>query len=232
MNDSLQTVQTVLTQAGEIKEKEFSLLEMLTHGGPVGIFVMICLFILFALSLYIFLERFFTIKKFSNKNSSLLNDIKDFIHEGKFDVALDLCKRTHTPEGRILYKGLMRIGKPTRDISDAIENTAQLEIFELEKNVGVLGTISGAAPMLGFLGTVIGMIIAFFATSSQDQASAQMLAGGIYTAMANTASGLIVGLLAYLFYNILVIRIDRTVYSLQLTAIDFLDILNKPVTQP
>ncbi len=231
MNDTLKTVQTVVAQAGEVKTKDFSLLEMLTHGGPVGIFVMICLFALFALSLYIFFERFFTIKKFSNKNSGLLRDVQDLIHEGKIEAALDLCKRTHTPEGRILYKGLMRIGKPTRDISDAIENTAQLEIFELEKNVGVLGTISGAAPMLGFLGTVIGMIIAFFATSSQDQASAQMLAGGIYTAMANTAAGLIVGLLAYLFYNILVIKIDRTVYSLQLTAIDFLDILNKPVTQ-
>ncbi|MGM5630148.1 MotA/TolQ/ExbB proton channel family protein [Apibacter raozihei] len=231
MNDSLKSVQALATQTGEIKTTHFNLIEMLTHGGPVGIFVMICLFALFVISLYIFFERFLTIRKFSNKKSTLLNDVRDFIHEGKIDAALDLCKRTHTPEGRVLYKGIMRIGKPTRDISDAIENTAQLEIFELEKNVGVLGTISGAAPMLGFLGTVVGMIIAFFATSSQDQASAQMLAGGIYSAMANTAAGLIVGLLAYLFYNILVIKIDRFVYSLQLTAIDFLDILNKPVTQ-
>ena len=230
MNDSLKTAEKILAQSGEINEKQFSLLEMFTHGGPIGIFVMICLFLLFMLSLYLFVERFLTLKKFSNKNSSILNDIKDLIHQGNINAALDLCKRTHTPEGRMLYKGLMRIGKPTRDISDAIENTAQLEIFELEKNVGVLGTISGAAPMLGFLGTVIGMIIAFFATSAQDQASAQMLAGGIYSAMANTAAGLIVGLLAYLFYNILVIRIDRSVHALQLTAIDFLDILNKPVT--
>lgn len=230
MNDSLQKIQAVAIQ-GEIKEKSFSLIDMITHGGPIGIFVMICLFLLFMITLYIFFERYFTIKKFSNKNSTLLSDVRDLIHDGKINVALDLCKRTHTPESRILYKGIMRIGKPTRDISDAIENTAQLEIFDLEKNVGVLGTISGAAPMLGFLGTVIGMIIAFFATSSENQASAQMLAGGIYTAMANTAAGLIVGLLAYLFYNILVIKIDKLVYSLQVTAIDFLDILNKPITQ-
>ncbi len=230
MNDSLKTVQTILAQTGEMKAKYYSLLEILIHGGPVSVFVMVCLFVLFMISLYIFFERFFTIKKFSNKNSSLLNNVQDLIHEGKLEAALDLCNRTYTPEGRILYKGLMRVGKPTRDISDAIENTAQLEIFELEKNVGVLGTISGAAPMLGFLGAVIGMIIAFFSLGHQELLNTQMLAEGVYIAMINTAAGLIVGLLAYLFYNILVLKVDRAVYSFQLTAIDFLDILNKPVS--
>lgn len=229
MSYPLQAAQPVLTEP-TVSTKTISLLDMITHGGVIGTFVMIALFALFVISLYIFFERYFTVKKASAKDSSLINDIRDFIHEGKIDAAIELCKRTQTPEARILYKGLIRIGKPTRDISDSIENTAQLEIFDLEKNVGVLGTISGAAPMLGFLGTVIGMIIAFFATSSADQASPKMLAGGIYTAMANTAAGLIVGLLAYLFYNILVLKIDKTIHRLQVTALDFMDILNKPIS--
>jgi len=130
----------------------------------------------------------------------------------------------------MLHKGLMRFGRQTREISDSIENTAQIEIYKLEKNVGILATIAGAAPMLGFLGTVIGMIIAFFAAANQgEQSNPQMLANGIYTAMANTAAGLMVGLTAQLFYNILVVKVDKSIHYLQASANDFLDILNKPI---
>ena len=153
--------------------ESISVLEILTSGGLAGNIIMILLLIFMILAIYIFFERYFVIKKSSHSNSDLINHIRDFVHDGKkyrvrrvYDQNIDLCKRTHTPEARMIQKGLLRIGRPIKDISDSIEQTGQLEIYKLEKNINILATISGAAPMLGFLGTVVGMIMSFFDLSS------------------------------------------------------------------
>lgn len=212
--------------------ESISVLEILTSGGLAGNIIMILLLIFMILAIYIFFERYFVIKKSSHSNSDLINHIRDFVHDGKIESAIDLCKRTHTPEARMIQKGLLRIGRPIKDISDSIEQTGQLEIYKLEKNINILATISGAAPMLGFLGTVVGMIMSFFDLSSsagQTTNLVKAISGGIYTAMGTTAAGLVVGIMAYIFYNLLVTNVGKTVFRLQSSVTDFLDLINKPV---
>ncbi len=230
MNDSLQTVSEVASSA---ETQEFSLIDMITSGGPVGTTIMVILFIMLLVTIYIFFERLFAIRKNKVSSSELVDHVKDFVYDGKIDSALDLTKRTATPEARLLRKGLSRIGRPIKEISDAIENSAQLEVYRLEKNMNVLATIAGAAPMLGFLGTVIGMIQAFQKLASEPAAAdkTQLLSEGIYTAMGTTAFGLIVGLLAYVFYNFLVANVEKTVHGIQTSVTDFLDVINKPIAK-
>jgi biopolymer transport protein ExbB len=208
----------------------FSLWEILFSGGMIGNSIMIAIFLLGILALYIFLERYFFIKRSSKETPNFLENIKDFVQDGKIQTAVDYCKTIDSPEARMIEKGLARVGRPISDISNAMQNQGQLEVSKLEKNLNILASASGAAPMLGFLGTVVGMIMAFFEISNVTGAvSPKLLATGIYTAMATTAVGLFVGIPAYFFYNILVTNVDRLVLKVQTHVNEFLDALNKPL---
>jgi biopolymer transport protein ExbB len=224
----LQTPTQIITTTNE--KQIFSLWEILFSGGLIGNIIMIAIFLLGILALYIFLERFFYIKRASKETPNFLENIKDFVQEGKIQTAVDYCRTIDSPEARMIEKGLARIGRPISDISNAMQNQGQLEIAKFEKNLNILASASGAAPMLGFLGTVVGMIMAFFEISNVTGAvSPKLLASGIYTAMATTAVGLFIGIPAYFFYNILVTNVDRLVLKIQTHVNDFLDALNKPL---
>ena len=211
------------------EESSQSLLSVIAESGPIGLAILVILFVLSFLALYIFIERWFTIKKAAKIDENFMNNIRANVGAGNIAAAKALCQTTDSPVARMVEKGLMRIGKPLRDIDAAIENVGNLEIFRLEKNLSKLATIAGAAPMIGFLGTVIGMVMAFhqLATAS-GQADMGSLAKGIYTAMTTTVAGLIVGIIAYIGYNHLVVKTDKVVHQMESTAMDFLDILNEP----
>ena len=224
----LQTPTQVVNTATE--KHVFSLWEILFSGGIIGNTIMIAIFLTGILALYIFLERYFFIKRASKETPNFLENIKDFVQDGKIQTAVDYCRTIDSPEARMIEKGLARIGRPISDISNAMQNQGQLEVSKLEKNLNILASASGAAPMLGFLGTVVGMIMAFFEISNVTGAvSPKLLASGIYTAMATTAVGLFVGIPAYFFYNILVTNVDRLVLKIQTHVNEFLDTLNKPL---
>lgn len=231
MQDSITTAQrTAGTVNNQSEEQVFSLWEILTSGGLIGNIIMVLIFLLGLLAIYIFFERYFFIKRASKETPNFLENIKDFVHQGKIQTAVDYCKTIDSPEARMIEKGLARVGRPISDISNAMQNQGQLEVSKLEKNLNILASASGAAPMLGFLGTVIGMIMAFFEISNVTGAvSPKLLASGIYTAMATTAAGLFVGIPAYFFYNILVTNVDRLVLKIQTHVNEFLDTLNKPI---
>lgn len=230
MNDSLQAIQNAVKPL--VEEQSFSLWQLVTTGGWFGNIIMLSIFALFLIAIFIFFERLFTIKKSTQTNADLVNHIRDFVHDGKLESAIDYCRRTNSPESRMIQKGLQRIGRPIGEISAAIENTGQLEVYRLEKNINTLATIAGAAPMLGFLGTVIGMIMAFHDMANvEGPVSAKLLSSGIYTAMVTTAAGLIVGIPAYIFYNLLVVKVEKAIYKMQTSVTDFLDILNKPIVK-
>ena len=213
-----------------IEKHVFSLWEILFGGGIVGNIIMIAIFLLGILALYIFLERYFFIKRASKQTPNFLENIKDFVQEGKINTAVDYCKTIDSPEARMIEKGLARIGRPISDISNAMQNQGQLEVSKLEKNLNILASASGAAPMLGFLGTVVGMIMAFFEISNVTGAvSPKLLASGIYTAMATTAVCLFIGIPDYFFYNISVTTVDRLVLTIQTHVNEFLDTLNTPL---
>jgi len=215
--------------ASEQTEETLSILELIGSGGVGGIIIMFTLFVLSAVAVYIFVERYITIKKAAIEDINFMNEIKDFIHDGKLEAAKSLCKSTPTPISRMIEKGVNRIGKPLSDIGTAIENTGKLELFKLEKNLATLATISGAAPMIGFLGTVIGMILAFHQmASSGGNIDVEMLSEGIYTAMVTTVAGLIVGIIAYIGYNLLVAKVEKVVFKMEARTTEFLDILNEP----
>ncbi|MBU2649956.1 MAG: MotA/TolQ/ExbB proton channel family protein [Bacteroidetes bacterium] len=219
-------VNAALTGAGEDPtEITLSVYELVLKGG----WIMAILGVLSIIAIYVFLERYFTISRASRENKNFMNNIRDFIHNGRIDSAVALCKSTDTPIARMIEKGLSRIGRPLNDITAAIENVGKLEISRLEKNVAGLATIAGAAPMLGFLGTVIGMIIAFYDMSmAGNNIDVALLSSGIYQAMVTTVGGLIVGILAYVCYNILVSRIEKVVYILEARSTEFMDLLNEP----
>ena len=211
-------------------EKTLSIIDLIFNGGAGSVFIMGLLFVLLAVALYIYFERLFAIKAAAKIDANFMNQIKDYISNGKIDAAKSLCAQTDSPVARLTEKGVSRIGKPLDDINTAIENAGTLEVYKLEKNVSVLATVAGAAPMIGFLGTVIGMILAFheMATSS-GQAEMGALASGIYTAMTTTVGGLVVGIIAYIGYNHLVNMTNKVVHSMEANAVDFLDLLNEPV---
>lgn len=216
-------------EATETTVETLSILELISSGGVGGILIMITLFILSIIAVYIFVERYMTIKKAAKEDVNFMNEIKDFIHDGKLEAARSLCKNTQTPIARMIEKGVNRIGKPLGDIAAAIENTGKLELFKLEKNLATLATISGAAPMIGFLGTVIGMILAFHEMASAGgNIDVEMLAEGIYTAMVTTVAGLVVGIVAYIAYNLLVAKVEKVVFKMEARTTEFLDILNEP----
>ena len=187
------------------------------------------LVILSIIAVYIFIERFIMIRKASRQERNFMNNIRDFMHNGRLDSALALCRNNDSPIARMIEKGLLRVGRPLNDINTAIENAGTLEVYKLEKNVSVLATVAGAAPMIGFLGTVIGMILAFHQmATSGGQAEMGALASGIYTAMTTTVAGLSVGIIAYVGYNHLVNRTDKVIHKMEANATEFLDLLSEP----
>ncbi|EKF55689.1 MotA/TolQ/ExbB proton channel [Galbibacter marinus] len=211
------------------EEKTISVIDLIVNGGTASIIIIAILFVMLSIALYIYFERNFAIKAASKIDKNFMNQIKDHISNGKIEAAKILCAQTDSPVARLTEKGISRIGKPLEDINKAIENAGTLEVYKLEKNVSILATIAGAGPMIGFLGTVIGMIIAFHQmATSGGQAEMGLLAGGIYTAMTTTVAGLIVGIIAYIGYNHLVVRTDKVVHQMEANAVEFLDLLDEP----
>jgi len=205
---------------------KMTLLDMTLKGG----WVMIPIILLSFVAAYIFIERFYVIRKATKEDTNFMNRIKDYIHEGKIDAALALCRSTDSPSARMIEKGITRLGRPLQDISTAIENVGKLEISKLEKGFPTLATITGAEPMLGFLGTVMGMVQSFYAMSQAgNNIEVSMMSDGIYTALITTVAGLIVGILGYFAYNTLVVRVEKVVFNLEATLTEFMDILNEPV---
>lgn len=221
---------TELLTDSESTEKTLSIIELISSGGLAGQVIIAILFVLLIAVIYIYFERLFAIKAASNVDANFMNQIKDHVSNGKIDSAQMLCAQVNSPVSRLINKGITRIGKPLEDINTAIENAGRLELYGLEKNVSVLATISSIAPMIGFLGTVIGMILSIFEiANSGGQIDIKQLSDGLYTAMTTTVAGLIVGIVAYTAYNHLVVRTDKVVYQMESNSLEFLDHLNEPI---
>jgi biopolymer transport protein ExbB len=217
---------TPATAAAE--EATMSLADLYLAGG----WVMYLITLLSFVALYIFIERYLVIKKASKGDANFMNRIKDYMYEGKVDAALQLCRKTNSPQARMVEKGITRLGRPLADVTAAIENVGRLEVHKLEKRFPTLATIAGAAPLMGFFGTVIGMVQAFYEMSlAGNSLDISTLSGGIYTALITTVGGLILGILAYFGYNQLVVKVENVVFQLETTSTEFLDILNEPVKQ-
>ena len=223
---------TLFLQATDIERttEELSVLQMLFSGGMVGTIIVGMLLILSIIALYIFIERYLTIKKSGQVDENFMNNIRANVSAGNIQAARALCQNTDTPVARLVDKGLARIGTPLRDIDAAIENVGNLEVFKLEKNLSTLASIAGAAPMLGFLGTVTGMILAFFTMAQEQNVSPQSLAGGIYQALITTAMGLVVGIFAFIAYNLLVSKVEKVVYLMERYTTEFMDLLQEPTS--
>jgi len=210
-----------------ITEKTLSIVNLITSGGIGGNLVMGALALLSIFAVYILIERFSAIRKASIEDDSFLKSIQNFVEAKDIEAAKNLCRNTDSPISRMIEKGVNRINKPMTDISAAIENQGKLEVFKMENNLANLATISGAAPMIGFLGTVIGMIVAFHEMASAGgNIDVEMLSKGIYTAMTTTVAGLIVGIIAFIAYNYLVSKVDKVVFMLEAKTTEFLDLLH------
>jgi biopolymer transport protein ExbB len=214
----------------ESVEKTLSIVELIKSGGLAGQLIIALLTVLLVVALYIYFERLFTIKAASKVDPNFMNQIKDHVVNGKIEAAKAVCIQVNSPVSRLIDKGISRIGRPLADINSAIENAGKLEVYSLEKNVSILATISGAAPMIGFLGTVIGMILSIFEiANSGGQIDIKLLADGLYTAMTTTVAGLVVGIVAYIAFNHLVGRTNKVVYQMEANSVEFLDLLNEPI---
>ncbi len=194
-----------------------------------GGYIMIPLAILLLVSIYIFIERCIAIQRASHLDPSFMQRIRDYIHEGDIESAIALCKHTDTPYARLILKGVSRIGRPTQDVLAAIENEGNIEVAKLGKGFTWLSTTAAGAPMLGFLGTVVGMIEAFFALANAGtSANITVLSSGIYQALVTTVAGLVVGIAALFAYNYLTSRVNRIMTSLEASTMQFMDLLNEP----
>ncbi|WP_423146320.1 MotA/TolQ/ExbB proton channel family protein [Rubrolithibacter danxiaensis] len=218
--DTAKAVATPLSQPTH----ELRFIDLLQQGG----WVMFPLVFLFFFGLVIFIERYLTIRKASRNDSNLMQQVKSSIFSGKLDSAVALCRNSNTPLGRMLQKGLLRIGRPIKDIEGAIENVGKLEVSKLEKNISILGIVAGIAPMLGFVGTISGVIKIFYNISLSDNISMGIIAGGLYEKMITSAAGLIVGIIAYVGYHILNIMVDRVILKIETDAVEFIDLLEEP----
>jgi len=212
------------------EEKMVSIYNLIVEGGLGGQIIITILLVLFTFSIYIYIERLLAIRAALKIDKNFMDQIKDSISNGKFDAANALCRKINSPIARLIEKGITRIGKPLDDISKAIENVGKLEVYQLEKNVSIVATIAGAAPMIGFLGTVIGMIVAIHEIANAGgQIDIKLLSDGLYTAMTTTVAGLIVGIVAYITYHHIVVKIDTLRYQMEAKTVEFLDLLNEPI---
>jgi len=213
-----------VVQLSTIPNQELRFGDLLVKGG----WVMVPIGILAVLGLVIFFERYFTIRKASKSEANLLIQIRSSILTGNLDSAIAICKNSNSPLGRMLQKGLLRIGRPIKDIEGAIENIGKLEVAKLEKNIGILGIIAGIAPMFGFLGTIYGVIKIFYDIAQSGNLSIGVISGGLYVKMVTAAAGLFVGMVAYICYHILNMMVDKVILKLETDAIEFIDLLEEP----
>lgn len=218
--------ETATTDETETVQQSF--LDIILQGGPLGVAIVAILLILSIIALYIFIERFLTIKRAGKVDENFMQNIRTNVQAGNITAAKTLCRNTDSPMARMVEKGLQRIGKPLRDIDAAIENVGNLEVFKLEKNLSTLASIAGAAPMIGFFGTVTGMIIAFYTMATEENVTPDVLAGGIYQALITTAVGLFIGILAFVGYNILVANVEKVIFKMERTTTEFMDLLQEP----
>lgn len=217
--------QIVTDTTSNAANQTVSVFDLALAGGPLMIPILISCMV----AVYIFVERVLTIKKANENPDAFMGKIRELVMKGDINGAKILCAQHDTPVARMIEKGVQRIGSPLKTIEASIENVAKLELFKLEKNLSILATVAGAAPMMGFLGTVMGMVTAFISISQEEgSVSPKLLADGIYTAMITTVAGLIVGIIAYLGYNYLVTRVSKVVNKMEYTSIDFIDLLQEP----
>jgi len=217
----ISTTDTLAVNGGE---EALSVFDLLMKGG----YMLIPIVALSLVAVYIFVERIMTIKKASQTPGQFIDDVKRSVASGDVETAKSLCMTTDTPIAKMIGKGISRLGSPLKNIEVSIENVGKIEIYKLEKNLSLLATISGAAPMMGFLGTVTGMIQAFIAIAQEEgTVSPKLLSEGIYEAMITTAAGLVVGIVAYLGYNYLVTRVQKVIHNMEYTSIDFIDLLQE-----
>jgi biopolymer transport protein ExbB len=215
----------IVTGTEPIPDQTISFIDLALAGGPLMIPLVICSVI----AIYIFVERLRTVNKANVSSDSFMAKIKELVQKGDINGAKILCAQYDNPVARMIEKGVSRIGSPLKNIEASIENVGKIEVFRLEKNLSVLATIAGAAPMIGFLGTVIGMVSAFISIAQEEgSVSPKLLADGIYTAMITTVAGLIVGIIAYLAYNFLVTRVSKVVHKMEYSSIEFIDLLQEP----
>ena len=218
--DSLQKATTAATNANST----MNVMDLLAKGGPI----MIPLGILFLLAVFFFFERLIAIRKASKIDPNFMDIIRDNVVSGNVSAARSMAKNTPNPVARIIDKGLQRIGKPIEAIEKSMENVGKLEVYKMERNLSVLSLVYGIAPMFGFLGTIFGMLELFYNINSSGEFTTAQIAGGIYTKMITSASGLIIGLLAYVAYNFLNAQIDKTVNRMEAASAEFIDILQEP----
>lgn len=221
----LQATPPVEEEVGTYKR----LIDLILQGGPLGMVIVGILLFLSVIALYIFIERWTSIKKAGRIDQNFINNIKAAVTSGNIEGAKALCQSTDSPIARMVEKGVMRIGKPLRDIDAAIENVGNLEVFKLEKNLSTLASIAGAAPMIGFFGTVTGMILAFYKMATESNVTPDVLAGGIYQALITTAFGLLIGIFAFVGYNLLVASVEKVVFKMERTTVEFMDLLQEPM---
>lgn len=206
-------------------EAEINIIDLAFKGG----WIMIVLLLMSLLAIYIFIQRLIVIRRAGKEDVNFMNRIKDYIHEGKVDSALNLCRSTNTPSARMIEKGITRLGRPMNDVLVAIENVGNLEVAKLEKGFPVIATTAAGGPMIGFLGTVTGMVRAFFdMANAGSNVDITLLSGGIYEALVTTVGGLIVGIIALFAYNYLVSQVDNVVNKMEANTMEFMDLLNEP----
>jgi len=216
VTDAVTTVQT---------EAQMNILDLAMKGG----WIMGVLLVLSIIALIIFIQRVQVIKRANKNDETFMNRIKDYIHDGKIDSAINLCRKSRNPSARMIEKGISRLGRPMSDVLVAIENVGNMEVAKLEKGLSTLATIASGAPMIGFLGTVTGMVRAFFAMANAGtNVDVTLLSGGIYEALVTTVGGLIVGILTLFGYNYLVSRVDNAVNHMEARTMEFMDLLNEP----
>lgn len=226
--DSTAAMTAAQTAVPQAQEMSYTFLEMAVKGG----WLMIVLLLLSIIAIYIFGKKWWMIHQASNIDKNFMKDIRDYVHEGKIKSAVTLCEKYDSPSARMVQKGIERIGRPLSDIQTAVENTGNVEVSRLEKGLPILATIAGGAPMIGFLGTVLGMVQAFFNMSQAgNNLDITLLSSGIYTAMITTVGGLIVGIPAYFGYDYLVAQISNIVFKMESTTIDFMDLLHEPADE-
>ncbi len=226
---SMQPVELAQEVGDETVEKSLSIFELILSGGLAGQVIIGALALMLAFAIYIYFERLFAIREALKVIPDFMSQIRDFVASGKIEAATLRCAQLDSPVSRLISTGISRIGRPLDDINTAIENAGRLEVYKLEKNVATLATISGVAPMIGFLGTVIGMILSIFEiANSGGQIDIKLLADGLYTAMTTTVAGLIVGIIGYMAHNHLVVKTSKVIHQMEANSVAFLDLLNEP----
>jgi biopolymer transport protein ExbB len=225
VTNTADTLNHAANAAAAPTEQTISLWDLAQKGGPI----LIPIAILSLAAVYIFFERLFVIQRYSKTDANFINQIKDHVYYGNIDAAKSLWKNTNSPVARMIGKGIVRLGKPVKEIESAIESAGRLEVYQMEKNLGILSTIAGLAPMFGFLGTIFGVIKIFYEIHLENSLEIGTISGGLYVKMISSAAGLMVGIIAYAGYQFLVHRIDRVVNKMEISAIEFIDLLEEPV---